>query len=182
MKKFYIYQTLLQQYMDIYERMFKSGNCSTIHFIETSSSLLYNAPFINTIVSNKYVIVIVIFKPSMCRHFSQKKMQTKFSEMTIFAVQSLCMVYKVRNSYTKRIFLNIYNQINRNGLVKKHEISESITVKMMVDLTIIWLYRLQLQTYFCRKSNHNTVSITNVLLIMQLHAKPSINITSIILY
>ena len=39
--------------MDIYERMFKSGNCSTIHFIETSSSLLYNAPYINTTVRNK---------------------------------------------------------------------------------------------------------------------------------
>ena len=47
--------------MDIYERMLKSGNCCTIHFIETSSSLLYNAPYINTTVSNKYVLIIVIF-------------------------------------------------------------------------------------------------------------------------
>lgn len=41
-------QYLLQQYMELYEKMLKSE--STIHFIETSSSLLHNAPYIDTIV------------------------------------------------------------------------------------------------------------------------------------
>ena len=31
---------------------------------------------------------------------------------------------------------------------------------------IIWLYRLQLQTYVCQTSKHYTVFITNVLLLM----------------
>ena len=43
--------------MNILKKILKSGNCSTIHFIETSSSLLYDAPYINTTVSNKLYLV-----------------------------------------------------------------------------------------------------------------------------
>ena len=46
--------------MDIYERMLKSGNCFTIHFIETSSSLLYDAPYINTTVSKYFRILVIL--------------------------------------------------------------------------------------------------------------------------
>ena len=63
---YFLFQFLLQQYMELYERMLKSGNCSTIHFIETSSSILHEAPYINTIVSAKIIFYKVILKN---RHF-----------------------------------------------------------------------------------------------------------------
>ena len=77
-------QSLMQQHIEIYGRMLKSGNCCTIHFVETSSSLLYEAPYINTIVSNLCVCVhmyiyehidayIHIF--FLYRNLRQKKMQ-----------------------------------------------------------------------------------------------------------
>ena len=46
--------------MELYERMLKSDKCSTIHFIETSSSILHEAPYINTTVSDNYFLLIII--------------------------------------------------------------------------------------------------------------------------
>ena len=41
--------------MELHDKMFKSDlhSKSTLHFIETSASLLHNAPYINTVVKNE---------------------------------------------------------------------------------------------------------------------------------
>lgn len=38
--------------MELHEKMLRKETCSTIHFIETSSSLLHNAPYINTVIKD----------------------------------------------------------------------------------------------------------------------------------
>lgn len=46
-----IFQILLQQYMELHEKVLKNDELS-LHFIETSSSLLHNAPYIDTVVKS----------------------------------------------------------------------------------------------------------------------------------
>ncbi|XP_019857334.1 PREDICTED: uncharacterized protein LOC109585637 [Amphimedon queenslandica] len=48
-------ESLVQYYLELYDKMLKCDTHarSTLHFIETSASLLQNAPFINTVVKNE---------------------------------------------------------------------------------------------------------------------------------